>query len=81
MRSQITRQEIRQSLGPNLILQIPRTQIHPAGIQPSLLDGERLLIEDLVDETDRNLLTGRRLGAVVGPVPELTTRDLGSSAV
>lgn len=76
---QISRQEVRNGLGSNLILEVLRTRVDSRCLQSGSLDLLRFLVDDVVDVGDGNLVSLDGRLAVVDPRPDLTSRDCNSA--
>lgn len=78
---QIGRQEVAQPVSPDLLFKIPRAEVDSLAVEAGLFRFRGLLVENLVDQRDRDLLTFLRRSPVLDPVPELRAGDLGSGRI
>jgi hypothetical protein len=78
---EVSSQEIAQFVSPDLFLEVSRAEIDPLRIETRLLRLERFFVENLVDESNRDLVSVLSRSSMFDPVPELRARNLGGGGI
>lgn len=78
---EVSGQEIAQFVGPDLLFEVASTQINPLRVKSRFLRLDRFFVENLVDESDGNLVSILSRSAVFDPVPKLRARDFGGGGI